>query len=295
MQATRTSTNVFPLVRSGNGFRSRAALLVFALTYVLSWLFLVPVALDSHQLLPFHIPPLFALPLGLMPLVAALVTAGLVNGRAGIRRVFGRLLRWRVNVIWYLIALFGPAAFFLAGAGLFTLTGGTLTSLLVNNLSPVQLVIVFPVALLEYAILNTEEFAWRGVALPHLQARYSALAASLIVGVVHTLWHLPYFFTAGRPFYQQMGLPLFALWTIALTVLFTWVFNNTRGSLLLAVLFHAANGVWGGVLFAPSSPGPYYWMVGVVAFAAIVVTLVYGPRRLTRKPEAEFAAATETP
>src|SRR3712207_6537622 len=84
-----------------------------------------------------------------------------------------------------------------------------------------------------------EELGWRGYALPRLLARRSALAASLILGLLWGLWHLPTFYVLGAP---QHGLPIsaFLLLTMAYSVLFTWIYLHTRGSVLIATLFHSA-------------------------------------------------------
>jgi membrane protease YdiL (CAAX protease family) len=84
-----------------------------------------------------------------------------------------------------------------------------------------------------------EEIGWRGYALPRLQANLSALTSALIVGVMWALWHLPLFFIAGLP---QTLLPfvLFLVWIVSQSVIFTWVYNGTQGSLLFAIVLHAA-------------------------------------------------------
>src|SRR5215212_1201312 len=88
-----------------------------------------------------------------------------------------------------------------------------------------------------------EELAWRGFALPRLLTRYNALAASLILGVIWALWHLPLLWTEGGPMYQ---LPVWLLLMdiTAKSVLFTWVFLHTRGSVLIAMLFHGATNLF---------------------------------------------------
>jgi membrane protease YdiL (CAAX protease family) len=85
-----------------------------------------------------------------------------------------------------------------------------------------------------------EETGWRGFALPRLQRRYGPVVATLILGTLHSLWHLPAFFTAGLgPF----GFPRFVAFVLtgaSATFLYTWIFNNARGSILLAMLCHAS-------------------------------------------------------
>jgi membrane protease YdiL (CAAX protease family) len=134
-----------------------------------------------------------------------------------------------------------------------------------------------------------EELGWRGFALPRLLARYSALRASVLLGALWALWHLPYALTAGsamadKPLYEHL------LSIVALSVLFTWLFNNTGGSVLLAVLFHAAGNVTFNVL-PVLIPGVYasgIW--GEIVRWAVVgaVVVMQGPRHLSRKLSAEI-------
>jgi membrane protease YdiL (CAAX protease family) len=104
--------------------------------------------------------------------------------------------------------------------------------------------------LLFQVFVNGEEFGWRGYALPRLQARHSSLIATLIVGLVATIWHVPKYLTVGDP--HILPFWFFALHTTMTAVFFTWVFNKTNGSLLLAILLHAGNNT--GIVMLPVMP-----------------------------------------
>ena len=87
-----------------------------------------------------------------------------------------------------------------------------------------------------------EEFGWRGFALDPLQARWSSLSASFIVGIFWWAWHIPLFFMSGM-LQSEWGLGTASFWAFAVTVLalsilYTWVFNNTKCSILSAILLH---------------------------------------------------------
>jgi CAAX protease family protein len=131
-----------------------------------------------------------------------------------------------------------------------------------------------------------EEIGWRGYALPRLQERYSAFVASLLLGAAWALWHLPLFFITGT---SQSFTPLvpFLVSVVALAVLFTWVFNGTRGSLLVAVLFHGTVNFSAGVLsILPSQETgdtqPFLLSVALTLLTAAAVVLTQGPARLSR-------------
>jgi membrane protease YdiL (CAAX protease family) len=133
------------------------------------------------------------------------------------------------------------------------------------------------------AIANGEEIGWRGYVLPRLQAKYSALAASLIVGVIWGFWHLPKFLSH----WDTTAFVLFMIGTTAKAVLYTWLYNNTRGSLLLTILFHASGNA-GGVFLpvantvADDNTSLLIIQTLIEITAAVVVTIAAGSARLSR-------------
>ncbi len=117
---------------------------------------------------------------------------------------------------------------------------------------------------------------WRGYALPLLLEKRSTLTASLILGVLWGLWHLPTFLVPGTP---QYGLPLsaFVLLTIEYSILMTWVFLHTRGSVMIATLFHGAINVSQGLFLGNVEGATRYWLLSVVyGVAAVVAAVVLG-------------------
>jgi membrane protease YdiL (CAAX protease family) len=131
-----------------------------------------------------------------------------------------------------------------------------------------------------------EELGWRGFALPRLlerfaDHRYSALAASLILGVIHSAWHLPLLLGGEQDVPSLLG-------PIAAAIVFTWLFQHTQGSVLLAVLFHAAvqnSGRFLSPLFTGADSVQQHWLkLAIWVMAAIVIVLVAGAARLERTP-----------
>jgi membrane protease YdiL (CAAX protease family) len=84
-----------------------------------------------------------------------------------------------------------------------------------------------------------EEIGWRGYLLPRLAERAGLVGASLIVGAIWAMWHLPLFFAAGADTYHQ-SFPLYALQITAYSVALAWLYWRTGGSLLLAMFMHSA-------------------------------------------------------
>jgi membrane protease YdiL (CAAX protease family) len=178
------------------------------------------------------------------PAIAALLAAALTGGRAAVSELGARLVRWRVGWQWYLVVILGPAVFSLVVAGVYVLLGGSWAEAAPPALleGPLMMPPLFLVILTLTDGLG-EELAWRGFALPRLLSRYNALAASLILGVIWALWHLPLLWTEGNGMFHQ-PIWLLLLDITAKSVLFTWVFLHTRGSVLLAMLFHGATNLF---------------------------------------------------
>jgi membrane protease YdiL (CAAX protease family) len=130
-----------------------------------------------------------------------------------------------------------------------------------------------------------EEFGWRGYALDPLQTRWSSLTSALIVGAFWWAWHFPLFFMNGMP-HNEWGLGTTVFWAYAVTVfslsvLFTWVFNNTTRSILAAILLHFMYNSTFNVV-SPISDRLTLMVAGILALFAVVVILIWGAKTLVR-------------
>lgn len=259
--------------------RRHSLVTFFLLVFILTWVVWVPRASGA--------------PLGLVgqawtwaPAIAALLAAALTGGRGALRELGSRLVRWRVGWQWYLVVILGPAAFSLAVAGIYTLFGGSWAEAAPPAILQGQLLFL-PLFLVILTLTDGlgEELAWRGFVLPRLLTHHNALVASLILGVLWALWHLPLVWTEGATMYQQ-PIWLFLMDIMATSVLFTWVFLHTRGSVLIAMLFHGATNLF---IVSPdvASTGdlglPVLAMVAKWVLVGIVIvvagpSLVRGPR-----------------
>lgn len=269
-------------------WKSHPLVAYFVLAYAITWLLLGPVALHSHGLI--SLPSGFITPFtyvgSIGPLLAALLLTATTTGKGGMRAFFRQMFNWRVSPWWYLFVLFEPAIVALIVMACQSLPGGASFDLahpsvveelsLPSGINPWLLIV--PVFLLGSLAGGPfgEEPGWRGYALPKLQERYSALGAGLILGVLWTVWHLPFFFIQGT---SQSSTPffIFALGTIADSILITWVYNHTRGSVLLAILFHNALNITD--LYFPLSLWDDWQGVTAQCLAALVVVIAFGPKR----------------
>jgi membrane protease YdiL (CAAX protease family) len=127
-----------------------------------------------------------------------------------------------------------------------------------------------------FVLVVGEELGWRGYALPLLLEKRSAGTASLILGLIWGIWHLPTFVIPGTP---QYGLPFaaFVLLTIEYSILMTWVFLHTRGSVLIATLFHGAINLSQGFFLGGVEGASRYWLLSIVyGVAALIAAVVLG-------------------
>jgi membrane protease YdiL (CAAX protease family) len=228
---------------------SRPLLWFFVLAFAGTWLFLAPMVLgqDGLGLLPYSVPFVLYVALFLAasftgPTLAALVVTAAREGKPGVRQFLRRYVQWRVGWRWYLLTLLGFPAIYLLAATLL-LGAAPWQALFQQWWAVLQAyglgVVLFP-AILQWG----EEPGWRGFAQTRMQTQVGALQASLFVGFLHGIWHLPiHLLVVGPPAAGPFDLTNFLINTavvMALTLILTWIFNNAQQSILIAVLSHAS-------------------------------------------------------
>jgi membrane protease YdiL (CAAX protease family) len=248
--------------------RRRPLLAFFALAYALSWWPWLWTALDPQNAPSTILPP--------GPLLAALIVLTTIGGWAAVRSFLKRIVLWKVGLRWYALVVGLPAAITLGATAISLQFGATME---VHFLGWIDLAARFLFVLVFIGL--GEEPAWRGFALPRLMDGRSALAASLIIGILHIVWHLP---LLGVEYDASNVLP-WAIAVLAFAVVVTWIYLQTDGSLLLPMLFHSSVNT-SAVLFGWFSGDDLavlWWLFAALwALAAGVVILRYGPT-LTRR------------
>ena len=234
--------------------------------------------------------------LGALSSSLAAIVLVLVEGRkGGLRELLSRFLIWRVGFQWWAIALFFAAIPSVAALYLFNLLGGPPVDW--SGLPPLYTVVPLFIMLTIAAGIG-EEFGWRGFLLPRLQTRHNALVSSLIIGVMWAIWHIPQFFIEGT-FQHDLGsqaglLPAiltYSVFVIVSSIQFTWLFNNTRGSVLMAAVMHGASNAWGGYIDVYRG-----YFGGILTFGAvsvlvtIIIVLIAGARDLSRTDQRNVLA-----
>ena len=224
------------------------------------------------------------------PAIGAAVVVAASGG--SLRSWIGQVFKWRIGWRWWLLAIGLPLVILSAGVALFVLGGGPI------NVSELPFAAIYLFAMVWGIILGggQEELGWRGFMLPLLQDRFSALTSSLIIGLAWAGWHLPLFLNpttvhGGWPLRQQL---IWFLTIFAGSILWTWMYNSTGGSVLAVAVFHAginAMGIFHPAdmdLLAPNGiPDPWLTLLSEVTGAvplvvlAILLVVYYGPDRIS--------------
>ncbi|HSL46890.1 MAG TPA: CPBP family intramembrane glutamic endopeptidase [Anaerolineales bacterium] len=211
----------------------------------------------------------------------ALVT-GIVDGKAGLKTYFSRIIRVRAGIQWYTVALLTPFALAFIAYSLNILTGAEISGKLPALGQAAGLFVLF------FLTNAMEEPGFRGFSLPRFMASRSAFAASLIIGILHAIWHLP-LVIGGESSILDLLHPLCGAF------LFTWIFNNTNGSVFLAMLLHASQDVAGrffGSVFSGADASSYSILLAVAFVAMAILLRFFAGRELGRKPEADVDLRT---
>jgi pimeloyl-ACP methyl ester carboxylesterase/membrane protease YdiL (CAAX protease family) len=224
------------------GARHTRLRLFFFATYAIAYPLWSMVALAEAGVIGVPLPTMALLFIGgLAPTVAALWAAYSESGSQGIRDLLAMLVRWRVAPKWYAVASGAPAAVVLSAFGLGLISGSP-----ISPSPPSSAWLSVPLMFAVFVLLGgIEEIGWRAFALPRLQPRFGALRASVLLGLIWGFWHAPQWFIpqTGQ---GNFPFPAFVVWVVALSVMFTWIFNGTRGSVLLVILTHAATNAFQG-------------------------------------------------
>ena len=261
----------------------------FGLTFVISWAIWIPMISASMGIGSAAGGALNAVAIAGPSISALTVAIGLGGGR--LRDLLAGFSVARLSALWTVIALGLPLLMIAAAIGLGVAFFGTPSPAFSMGL--VGIVAVEFVRILVLGGPLGEELGWRGFALPRLQRNRSAFDASVLVGVVWGLWHIPLYFVPGTGQFETLSAgtdPAFAIggfvgWTIGLSVLFTWLFNETRGSLIVVILFHAAVNL---AVFLPSALGS----TGIVSLLNVAVTWLVAIAVAWRFGRATLASTT---
>ncbi len=256
--------------------KNHPVLWFYVLTFAFSWFGWSPMVAGSHGITPFEHPlfQIFLLLPAVAPALAAVIVTATNKGKLGVDCLFRPLGQWRVGLVWLMIATIAPALFMLSGKTITQVLGLSANSIPVDGNIVGVAIATFVMSLLS----NTwEEVGWRGFALPRLQKNHSALAATLVVGVLWGMWHVPLFLWQGHPMSNYPFLEWF-IGTIAVSFIYTWLYNSTRGSLFVVTIFHVLTNTYGVLVSGVSVAA----LAMVYSFVALCLVAIFGKNHLAR-------------
>lgn len=248
----------------------RAPILSYVvLTYAITWAIALPLVFTANHLFGVSVSYKLHYLTAYGPLISALIVIFITKGVGGLKTLLSKILLWRVNLIWYLVA-FLPLLIYLPIAGFHP-----------DLLGEINFLPNFGIGALLLWIFNSglgEEVGWRGFLLPELQKKYSPIKSSFILSLFWIIWHIPAFFYL--PTYMKLGLgvlPFFAIGIVSGSVIYTWLFNNTKGSVFMVILFH---GVFNFITASKAGEGIIAAVISTLIIISAVVLILLRPTGL---------------
>jgi len=266
-------------------------LLFFLLTLAISWAIWIPATVaklhgETSILAPEG-------PIGgtarWMPGLVAILLSLLVFGKIGIGKLFQAVKIWRVGLFWYIFALLFQIVVFYLGKTFDALLGNhyEVVSVLISEYGAQAAFMVPIVILFAFPGAFAEELGWRGYVLPRLQDKYNALLSSLVIAIFWGAWHIPLLIYFGDlSTNNPAGYVLAVVNFVPVAVIYTWMYNNTKGSLLLVTLFHIGQQLSNNLL----GTLPTYSDEILMWVAAIVIIGIEGMESFSRRVPKHQAA-----
>lgn len=205
-----------------------------------------------------------------MPAIVAIGLTRLREGADGLRDLFGRLTRGPVAARWWVFALLFMLAIKFGGALILRLTTGAWPRFDFSELA----LIPFAIAI-SSAGQAGEELGWRGYALPRMAARMGLGPASLVLGALWALWHLPLFYVRGADTFQQ-SFPVYAASVIAISVTIAWVYVRANGNLYVVMLLHSAINNTKDLVPSIATEPPGVFSIRASPMGVITMALLWG-------------------
>jgi membrane protease YdiL (CAAX protease family) len=285
--------------REEHRMRSRIArhpvVAFFIVTCAFSWILWGLMIASQRGSLPFRFPTNWTGSFG--PFFGAIVVAAALKGGAGVRDLLRPVLRWRFGPRWYFFVVIGIVLPFLAAIGIYALLGRSVSIGRTELAAGLKTLPLYYVVILLIGGPLGEEIGWRGFALPRLLERRGMLGASLVVFAMWFAWHVPLFWLEGAA-QKGSSIPVFALLVLASSVIFTWTYVGTGGSLLAVLLLHASINTF-GFAFGQAAPAldadPVLGLVTAAVFAAFAAGVLLLERRRASARSARTGASDTRP
>jgi membrane protease YdiL (CAAX protease family) len=263
--------------------RKRTIFAYVLLAYGITWLIAIPLVLSYNGWISLQIPLAlhYILPFG--PLLAALIVSRIAGGSMGLREILKRMSKWRVGLIWLAIAIFSVWGLYLLSSTLLLLVGQPWPDIGIFGqvMYLPYLTIVGSWFLWVFTFGIGEETGWRGFLLPNLQSKYNALTSAIIVSIIWAGWHIPMFLYNEN--LRAMGVFGTIFWVVGLmfgSVLLTWLYNSTKGSILMTAIWHGTFNLFTAA--AGQAAATTSAMISMFVMVLVVlIVIVYRPKNLS--------------
>jgi membrane protease YdiL (CAAX protease family) len=225
------------------------------------------------------------------PAIVALGLTARATGRAGVMRLLARISPASLDLRWYVFALAYMPVLKLSAAAISRARYGTWPAF-----GDTPWVLMIAAIMVSTWVQAGEEIGWRGYALPRLASRVGVAMASVILGVIWSVWHLPLFFIQGSGSDGQ-SFPIYLLTVTAMSVAMAWLFWRTAGNLFVVMLMHAAINNTSGIVPArlAGAVQPFAFDGTPVAWWTVVLAWVVAVPLLASMRRAKIAAVEDTP
>ena len=245
-------------------------------TFFLTWIFWI-LSFTSNSL---RLNAIFRIVGSLIPSAMAIIFIKYLYGRIGLRRFLKKLTIWKVNPLFYVFILFYSISSFYVPSFICLIAGADYKIHIKNQIfgfnldNPSSLVACLLVILIFGGPLG-EELGWRGFVLPILQEKYSQLLSGVIVGVIWTCWHIPMFLFHIQGYDNFI---VYLLQTISLSIIYTWIYNHVKGSLLILVLYHCIDDFIPSICFPEflnyfNMYSAIYWAIQLIVLLCIIFNM----------------------
>lgn len=245
----------------------------FLLTFAYSWVIWIPSVLDGIGIdLPFDVTQysMVVVIIGAFaPMLAAITLVARDTGWQGTKAFLGQALDFHFKPIYLAIALALPLIIHAIAHYLAPAVGlDVAKTLFPTEISVAPIVLAIPYLILMLIIGGgQEEFGWRGYAQEPLQEKIGVIPASLVIGVIWGIWHLPLWFMTGD-LHSAYSFFAFVVMTTSISIMYTWLYNSSGKKLIIVIFFHAMNNTAAPLLpflhGVEGKPESAYWIYAAV-------------------------------
>ena len=256
-----------------NQHKNRDPWKFFLLTFAYSWVIWIPSVLDGIGIeLPFTVAGYSTVVViigAFAPIMAAITLVVREEGWKGARVFLGQALDFRIKLVYLVLALALPVLIHAIAHYLALAVGLDVAKTLIPTEIPVApIVLAMPTFILMLVIGGgQEEIGWRGYAQGPLQEKIGVIPASLVIGVIWGIWHLPLWFIAGD-LHSAYSFLAFVIMTTSISIVYAWLYNSSGKKLIVVMFFHAMNNTAAPLLpflhGIEGKPESAYWIYAVV-------------------------------